>query len=163
MLLFGWGILEFPCLVIAWIALSDGKFGAYMQVHIQNDGPVTIELESPASGAATSDPKQVSQVCLLGACNIFTLWFGPWTSTQSEVEKTLYFSNLIFILVCPFPRMHVSLHLPGAVKGWTVLFSCLLLTLDSRENVLCRARFFIRAPVLRRGALALTCHLVAVE
>ncbi|KAK2507116.1 hypothetical protein MC885_015568 [Smutsia gigantea] len=37
-----------------------GKFGAYMQVHIQNDGPVTIELESPASGPATSDPKQVS-------------------------------------------------------------------------------------------------------
>lgn len=25
----------------------DGKFGAYMQVHIQNDGPVTISLESP--------------------------------------------------------------------------------------------------------------------
>lgn len=44
-----------------------------MQVHIQNDGPVTIELESPVSGAATSDPKQVSQVCLLGACNIFRL------------------------------------------------------------------------------------------
>ncbi|EPY82661.1 hypothetical protein CB1_000637009 [Camelus ferus] len=37
---------------------TDGKFGAYMQVHIQNDGPVTIELESPAPGAATSDPKQ---------------------------------------------------------------------------------------------------------
>lgn len=27
--------------------IKDGKFGAYMQVHIQNDGPVTIELESP--------------------------------------------------------------------------------------------------------------------
>lgn len=26
---------------------TDGKFGAYMQVHIENDGPVTIELESP--------------------------------------------------------------------------------------------------------------------
>lgn len=25
----------------------DGKFGAMMQVHIQNDGPVTIEIESP--------------------------------------------------------------------------------------------------------------------
>lgn len=32
-----------------------------MQVHIQNDGPVTIELESPAPGAANSDPKQVSR------------------------------------------------------------------------------------------------------
>ncbi|XP_065845053.1 D-aminoacyl-tRNA deacylase 1-like isoform X2 [Oscarella lobularis] len=29
--------------------IKDGAFGAYMQVHIQNDGPVTIELESPAS------------------------------------------------------------------------------------------------------------------
>ncbi|XP_077289215.1 D-aminoacyl-tRNA deacylase [Arctopsyche grandis] len=27
--------------------IKDGVFGAYMQVHIQNDGPVTIELESP--------------------------------------------------------------------------------------------------------------------
>ncbi|XP_061174728.1 D-aminoacyl-tRNA deacylase 1-like [Saccostrea echinata] len=27
--------------------VKDGKFGAYMQVHIQNDGPVTIPLESP--------------------------------------------------------------------------------------------------------------------
>ncbi|KAJ7396608.1 D-tyrosyl-tRNA(Tyr) deacylase 1 [Pitangus sulphuratus] len=37
--------------------IKDGKFGAYMQVHIQNDGPVTIALESPA---ATVDPKQSS-------------------------------------------------------------------------------------------------------
>ncbi|XP_039494064.1 D-aminoacyl-tRNA deacylase isoform X2 [Drosophila santomea] len=27
--------------------IKDGKFGAYMQVHIENDGPVTINLESP--------------------------------------------------------------------------------------------------------------------
>ncbi|XP_022333884.2 D-aminoacyl-tRNA deacylase-like [Crassostrea virginica] len=27
--------------------IKDGKFGAYMQVHIQNDGPVTIPLDSP--------------------------------------------------------------------------------------------------------------------
>ncbi|XP_067634103.1 D-aminoacyl-tRNA deacylase-like isoform X1 [Eurosta solidaginis] len=27
--------------------IKDGKFGAYMQVYIQNDGPVTVELESP--------------------------------------------------------------------------------------------------------------------
>ena len=52
--------LRSPPLVTAAIALTDGKFGAYMQVHIQNDGPVTIELESPAPGAAASDPKQVS-------------------------------------------------------------------------------------------------------
>ncbi|XP_001374119.1 D-aminoacyl-tRNA deacylase 1 isoform X1 [Monodelphis domestica] len=40
--------------------IKDGKFGAYMQVHIQNDGPVTIELESPAT--ATADPKQLSKL-----------------------------------------------------------------------------------------------------
>lgn len=28
-------------------AIKDGKFGAYMQVQIQNDGPVTISLETP--------------------------------------------------------------------------------------------------------------------
>ncbi|XP_053526919.1 D-aminoacyl-tRNA deacylase 1 isoform X1 [Artibeus jamaicensis] len=43
--------------------IKDGKFGAYMQVHIQNDGPVTIELESPAPSAATSDPKQPCLRC----------------------------------------------------------------------------------------------------
>lgn len=34
-------------LTIKVSCVSDGKFGAYMQVNIQNDGPVTIELESP--------------------------------------------------------------------------------------------------------------------
>ncbi|KAI2663253.1 D-aminoacyl-tRNA deacylase 1 [Labeo rohita] len=38
--------------------IKDGKFGAKMQVHIQNDGPVTIQLESPA---APTDPKQLSK------------------------------------------------------------------------------------------------------
>jgi D-tyrosyl-tRNA(Tyr) deacylase len=27
--------------------IKDGVFGAYMQLHIQNDGPVTITLETP--------------------------------------------------------------------------------------------------------------------
>ncbi|RXN01426.1 D-tyrosyl-tRNA(Tyr) deacylase 1 [Acipenser ruthenus] len=31
--------------------IKDGTFGAYMQVRIQNDGPVTIELESPTGPA----------------------------------------------------------------------------------------------------------------
>ncbi|PFX14585.1 D-aminoacyl-tRNA deacylase 1-like [Stylophora pistillata] len=35
-------------------AVKDGKFGAYMQVHIQNDGPVTISIETPP-------PQQVQQ------------------------------------------------------------------------------------------------------
>uniref|UniRef100_A0A3Q2NZL1 D-aminoacyl-tRNA deacylase n=1 Tax=Fundulus heteroclitus TaxID=8078 RepID=A0A3Q2NZL1_FUNHE len=36
--------------------IKDGKFGARMQVNIQNDGPVTVELTSPAG---PSDPKQL--------------------------------------------------------------------------------------------------------
>ncbi|KAM6939909.1 D-aminoacyl-tRNA deacylase 1 [Xenentodon cancila] len=38
--------------------VKDGKFGAYMQVHLQNDGPVTVELTSPAG---PTDPKQLSK------------------------------------------------------------------------------------------------------
>ncbi|KAL2076285.1 hypothetical protein ACEWY4_028117 [Coilia grayii] len=38
--------------------IKDGEFGAYMQVHIQNDGPVTIQLESPS---APTDPKQLAK------------------------------------------------------------------------------------------------------
>ena len=71
-----------------------------MQVHIQNDGPVTIELESPAPGAATSDPKQVrpesEMGCLLAASNFLWLQSRSWSSSQSEVEKMLYCSDLEF-------------------------------------------------------------------
>ncbi|XP_035453064.2 D-aminoacyl-tRNA deacylase [Spodoptera frugiperda] len=35
--------------------VKDGKFAAYMQVSIQNDGPVTFEIESPAN---LPDPKE---------------------------------------------------------------------------------------------------------
>ncbi|XP_056136333.1 D-aminoacyl-tRNA deacylase 1 isoform X2 [Lampris incognitus] len=38
--------------------IKDGQFGSRMQVHIQNDGPVTIELTSPAG---LSDPKQLAK------------------------------------------------------------------------------------------------------
>ncbi|CAG06167.1 unnamed protein product, partial [Tetraodon nigroviridis] len=38
--------------------IKDGKFGAKMQVNIQNDGPVTIELTSPS---APTDPKLISK------------------------------------------------------------------------------------------------------
>jgi len=37
------------------IPLTDGKFGAYMQVHIENDGPVTINLESPEEKQANEE------------------------------------------------------------------------------------------------------------
>ncbi|XP_078261709.1 D-aminoacyl-tRNA deacylase 1 [Rhinoraja longicauda] len=39
--------------------VKEGKFGAFMQVHIQNDGPVTIELESPTG---LSDPRQLTKL-----------------------------------------------------------------------------------------------------
>ncbi|KAF6034173.1 DTD1 [Bugula neritina] len=35
--------------------IKDGRFQAYMQVHIQNDGPVTIPLESPSSVRDSKD------------------------------------------------------------------------------------------------------------
>ncbi|XP_019735348.1 D-tyrosyl-tRNA(Tyr) deacylase 1-like isoform X5 [Hippocampus comes] len=38
--------------------VKDGKFGAFMNLHIQNDGPVTIELMSPP---ISSDPRQLSK------------------------------------------------------------------------------------------------------
>uniref|UniRef100_A0A8C1D4W1 D-aminoacyl-tRNA deacylase 1 n=1 Tax=Cyprinus carpio carpio TaxID=630221 RepID=A0A8C1D4W1_CYPCA len=38
--------------------IKDGQFGAKMQVLIQNDGPVTIQLESPAG---PTDPKLLSK------------------------------------------------------------------------------------------------------
>ncbi|XP_003972201.1 D-aminoacyl-tRNA deacylase 1 [Takifugu rubripes] len=38
--------------------IKDGKFGASMQVHIQNNGPVTIELISPSP---TTDPRLTSK------------------------------------------------------------------------------------------------------
>nr|XP_057938065.1 D-aminoacyl-tRNA deacylase 1 isoform X3 [Doryrhamphus excisus] len=37
--------------------IKDGKFGAFMQVHIDNDGPVTIEITSPP---ASIDPRQIT-------------------------------------------------------------------------------------------------------
>lgn len=38
--------------------IKDGQFGEYMQVHIQNDGPVTIQLESPTG---PTDPRLLSK------------------------------------------------------------------------------------------------------
>ncbi|KAK0050754.1 D-tyrosyl-tRNA(Tyr) deacylase 1 [Biomphalaria pfeifferi] len=40
--------------------IQDGKFGAYMQVDIQNDGPVTIPLEIKP-GAPSKDTKEEDQ------------------------------------------------------------------------------------------------------
>lgn len=39
-------------------AVKDGLFGAMMQVHIVNDGPVTIVLDSPSTADSTDDEKR---------------------------------------------------------------------------------------------------------
>ena len=40
------------------VASAGGEFGAIMQVHIQNDGPVTLQFETPNLPPA-------KEVCLL--------------------------------------------------------------------------------------------------
>ncbi|XP_064603606.1 D-aminoacyl-tRNA deacylase 1-like [Liolophura sinensis] len=47
--------------------IKDGKFGAYMQVHIQNDGPVTIPLESPVTTQKESQKKEADTKGLASA------------------------------------------------------------------------------------------------
>lgn len=44
---FNRGIVYVYISMVPIFFVADGKFGAYMQVHIENDGPVTLELESP--------------------------------------------------------------------------------------------------------------------
>lgn len=38
--------------------IKDGIFGAMMNVQIFNDGPVTIEIESPVKSKAIENPKE---------------------------------------------------------------------------------------------------------
>lgn len=41
------GVLQYLLAVqLSWLT-AGGEFGANMQVHIQNDGPVTIQFETP--------------------------------------------------------------------------------------------------------------------
>lgn len=42
-------------------SFADGQFGAMMQVHIQNDGPVTLDIESPNLKALLNDQEKQSQ------------------------------------------------------------------------------------------------------
>ena len=37
------------CFAVIYWPIADGQFGAYMQVGIQNDGPVTITLDTASS------------------------------------------------------------------------------------------------------------------
>ncbi|KFB41189.1 AGAP001371-PA-like protein [Anopheles sinensis] len=41
--------------------IQDGRFGAMMQVHIQNDGPVTLEIESPTQSEQERQKLQRAQ------------------------------------------------------------------------------------------------------
>lgn len=43
-----------------YFVVLDGEFGAYMQVSLQNDGPVTFEIESPLN-IATKEAKTRSR------------------------------------------------------------------------------------------------------
>ncbi|XP_052513190.1 D-aminoacyl-tRNA deacylase 1-like [Budorcas taxicolor] len=56
------GFLEPLCKVARPELIKNGKFSAYLQVHIQNDGPVAVEPESPAPGAVASDSEHLSKL-----------------------------------------------------------------------------------------------------
>lgn len=112
-----------------------------MQVHIQNDGPVTIELESPAPGAATSDPKQVNPA--LGC----VLWV-PVTSfgfhlVPGAVLNMWWTQHFIaeFILIHPFSSAHTFPHSALAGRDSTSALSPPDLGIQ-RKCPLQRAQFF---------------------
>ncbi|XP_071833048.1 uncharacterized protein [Apostichopus japonicus] len=91
--------------------IKDGKFAAYMQVHIQNDGPVTIQLEAvpdihfqipesrvgprAASGSKTpvavvrGQPQDRTIEKATSYIAIFTSAFNGETSKQEEFLKVL--------------------------------------------------------------------------
>ncbi|XP_025067918.1 D-aminoacyl-tRNA deacylase 1 isoform X2 [Alligator sinensis] len=82
--------------------IKGGKFGAYMQVHIQNDGPVTIELESPA---ATVDPKQLVPIKSMAASHKQQVFCGisgnqnfedPLASSQDKNHRPPQAARLTF-------------------------------------------------------------------
>nr|XP_054751490.1 D-aminoacyl-tRNA deacylase-like [Lytechinus pictus] len=45
--------------------IKDGQFGAHMQVHIQNDGPVTIQLDSPPDSGMSTGQESAGNADLL--------------------------------------------------------------------------------------------------
>lgn len=53
------------CIIFTYVCkiciYTDGVFGAMMQVHIQNDGPVTIPLETP-DNLPVSSPEVICKV-----------------------------------------------------------------------------------------------------
>ncbi|XP_072172008.1 uncharacterized protein [Diadema setosum] len=83
--------------------VKDGRFGAYMQVQIQNDGPVTIQLESPqdttppapedtaaASKEVLRQARQFVPILLPMKCNKFSspkTEFRPSFSPRMQEEQ----------------------------------------------------------------------------
>ncbi|XP_014479909.1 PREDICTED: D-tyrosyl-tRNA(Tyr) deacylase 1 isoform X2 [Dinoponera quadriceps] len=41
--------------------VKDGKFGAMMEVCIQNNGPVTLEIESPTKSISNNDTMNIKK------------------------------------------------------------------------------------------------------
>lgn len=83
----------------------DGKFGAKMEVHIQNDGPVTIELTSPS---ALADPKLVCLILALSVSVIkITFTIQPGSSPQMLFYCfNLHLFNNVSIMVFNIKRLN---------------------------------------------------------
>ncbi|MBZ3881762.1 D-tyrosyl-tRNA(Tyr) deacylase 1 [Sciurus carolinensis] len=88
--------------------IKDGKSGACTQVHVHNDGPVTTELESPAPGAATSDPKQLSKLEKQQQMKEKTRDKGPSESNKetNSPEKKTTVPAAGQRVMCPLSRSH---------------------------------------------------------
>lgn len=86
---------------------TGGEFGAYMQVHIQNDGPVTIQLETPA----IAPPKQVGQHPLMfvfrEACNDGPLPYLLSSPSYLAFSLSYFYFILLYLhpsLIFPLPH-----------------------------------------------------------
>lgn len=48
-------------MVYFWQTYVDGKFGAMMEVCIQNNGPVTLEIESSTKSISNNDTMDIEE------------------------------------------------------------------------------------------------------
>ncbi|CAO2578522.1 D-aminoacyl-tRNA deacylase 1, partial [Lemmus lemmus] len=131
--------------------VRDGKFGAYMQVHIQNDGPVTIELESPAPGAANSDPKQVS------------LKSGDSHGLVGEMGCGLALGSAVVLILKQRKHLMTAASYLILLSQECMLQSLLHLWQTCAEKVFLEGSGFSFWAVLGLVVMAPNCHLVAAE
>nr|XP_020646194.1 D-tyrosyl-tRNA(Tyr) deacylase 1 isoform X3 [Pogona vitticeps] len=75
--------------------VKDGKFGEYMQVHIQNDGPVTIELESSTAPIDSKQEMSLPFLWINDSCGpVFAeIFFPPEELSQSSFPLTIPFAD----------------------------------------------------------------------